>query len=277
MTYPCRKCKRDFNTKYELDRHNNRKKSCDEGKILCPECKIPFRRQKALDAHLHLGRCKGKTALQRVAEMDQKLSELQAQHDIEIADLKAKVNGTYLSGLLHDSSAASILAAHGYVQTQEAIDEAARCKRIATERELSEKAQDEARLQLLEVAISQTEEFRGKLLLRSTDDYVNATVLCRTAGRQWTSLGHNKSTTEFLEHLGSQLELPVCKLVTTEAGQAWIHPQVATYIASGLALLLQLESRHGSRRQRILKILCTWNMCKSWLISRQTPMTWLKA
>lgn len=76
MGYPCRKCDRDFKTKYELDRHNNRKKPCDEGEFLCPECRLPFRRQKALDAHLELGRCKGKKESLVIAELAQEVESL---------------------------------------------------------------------------------------------------------------------------------------------------------------------------------------------------------
>lgn len=76
MSYPCDKCERGFKTKYELERHLNRKTACNEGTFLCPECRIPFRRQKALDAHIELGRCKGKKESSVIAELEQEVESL---------------------------------------------------------------------------------------------------------------------------------------------------------------------------------------------------------
>jgi hypothetical protein len=68
---------------------------------------------------------------------------------------------------------------------------------------------------------------------RSADGYVNATAMCKAAGKQ---LGHylaNQATKDFLEALSSDIGIPISALVIAKKGGlsaeqgTWIHPDVA--------------------------------------------------
>ncbi len=89
MTYKCTKCNRQFNTKFEFDRHNSRKTPCDAGSIHCPECQIPFKTKRACDAHQTLGRCKGKEASVVVEDLQREVEQLnqRLQHQEEMANM----------------------------------------------------------------------------------------------------------------------------------------------------------------------------------------------
>lgn len=76
MAYKCDKCNRTYRTKFEFERHKNRKTPCDAGDIYCPECQIPFKTKRACDAHQTLGRCKGKDASIVVEDLQREVEEL---------------------------------------------------------------------------------------------------------------------------------------------------------------------------------------------------------
>lgn len=71
---------------------------------------------------------------------------------------------------------------------------------------------------------------------RAIDGYVNATAMCRVAGKQ---LGHyleNKTTREFLVELSSDIGIPIAELVQIVMGGVadgqgtWVHPDVAIHL-----------------------------------------------
>ena len=76
---------------------------------------------------------------------------------------------------------------------------------------------------------------------RESDGYINATAMCKAAGREWSHYRGNKSTDEFLTALGGSLGIPVDLLVQTiatgpnDTRGTWIHPQVAVHLAQWLS------------------------------------------
>ena len=94
MAYKCDKCNRPFKTKFEFDRHKNRKTPCDAGGIYCPECQVPFTTKRACDAHQNLGRCKGKEASAVVEDLQREVEELneRLQHQEEMAKTEMEIS-----------------------------------------------------------------------------------------------------------------------------------------------------------------------------------------
>ena len=68
---------------------------------------------------------------------------------------------------------------------------------------------------------------------RPRDGYINATALCRKAGKELSNYLQNKSTKEFLEELSRSLGIPrdlIVQIINTGPNQGrgtWVHPQVA--------------------------------------------------
>lgn len=67
---------------------------------------------------------------------------------------------------------------------------------------------------------------------REKDQYVDATLLCKLAGKQWHDYGRLKRTNAFLGQLESETGIPVLELVQVSHGGrdgekgTWIHPLV---------------------------------------------------
>lgn len=72
---------------------------------------------------------------------------------------------------------------------------------------------------------------------RASDGYVNATAMCKAAGKQMKHYLENKSTTAFLNELQSVVGIPTTELVQIIQGGdpqlqgTWVHPQVAINLA----------------------------------------------
>lgn len=68
---------------------------------------------------------------------------------------------------------------------------------------------------------------------RANDGYVNATAMCKAAGKEFKHYNENKATKEFLKELSSEVGIPTTALVQSIAGGnsrlqgTWVHPQVA--------------------------------------------------
>ena len=81
--------------------------------------------------------------------------------------------------------------------------------------------------QVGEVSISQ----------RAYDGYINATALCKAAGKQINHYLELQSTHEFIKELSSDLGLPRSELIQIKKGGipkeqgTWVHPQVAIHLA----------------------------------------------
>lgn len=74
---------------------------------------------------------------------------------------------------------------------------------------------------------------------RSCDGYINATALCKAAGKQWNEYSSNKSTKAFLEVVATKTGIPVLELiqVVTVGGikATWVHPKIAIHLGQWLS------------------------------------------
>lgn len=84
--------------------------------------------------------------------------------------------------------------------------------------------------------------YQGSLIQqRAQDGYINATAMCRAAGKLFADYTRLRSTSEFLGALTGSMGNPIDQLVVTivtglnEARGTWVHPQVAINLAQWLS------------------------------------------
>lgn len=84
--------------------------------------------------------------------------------------------------------------------------------------------------------------YEGQVVrLRSKDGYVNATAMCKAAGKFWADYYRLGSTKEFLVELSSEVGIPITELIQSLTGGhpatqgTWVHPQVAINLAQWLS------------------------------------------
>lgn len=76
---------------------------------------------------------------------------------------------------------------------------------------------------------------------RVKDGYVNATAMCKAAGKQLKHYNENQMTKEFVKVLSSEVGIPTTELVQSVQGGnpalqgTWVHPQVAINLAQWLS------------------------------------------
>ena len=76
---------------------------------------------------------------------------------------------------------------------------------------------------------------------RVRDGYVNATAMCKAAGKQFNDFYRLRTTAPFLQELFSETGIPVSDLVQSVKGGVptmqgtWVHPQVAIALATWLS------------------------------------------
>jgi hypothetical protein len=80
--------------------------------------------------------------------------------------------------------------------------------------------------------------YQGELIsLRAHDGYVNATAMCKAAGRLFADYGRLSTTRGFLSELAGSMGIPIDQLTATistgpnEHRGTWVHPQVAIHLA----------------------------------------------
>lgn len=72
---------------------------------------------------------------------------------------------------------------------------------------------------------------------RVKDGYINATAMCKAAGRKWNDYHRLNSTEAYLKALAAETGIPVSTLVQSVTGGdirlqgTWVHPQVAVHLA----------------------------------------------
>lgn len=81
-------------------------------------------------------------------------------------------------------------------------------------------------------------EYQGEVVrLRSKDGYVNATAMCKAAGKFWADYYRLASTKDFLDELATEVGIPITELIQSITGGhpaiqgTWVHPQVAIHLA----------------------------------------------
>jgi hypothetical protein len=84
--------------------------------------------------------------------------------------------------------------------------------------------------------------YQGQVVrLRSRDGYVNATAMCKAAGKFWADYHRQISTKEFVAELSAEVGIPTTELIQSVTGGVpalqgtWIHPQVAIHLAQWLS------------------------------------------
>lgn len=76
---------------------------------------------------------------------------------------------------------------------------------------------------------------------RITDGYINATAMCRSAGKKINDYGRLSTTQAFLNELSTETGIPATELVQSVRGGeshlqgTWVHPQVAIHLAQWLS------------------------------------------
>ena len=79
---------------------------------------------------------------------------------------------------------------------------------------------------------------------RAGDGYVNATAMCKAAGREWRRYAELKTTKDFVDALALDAGIPGSQLVQTRYGTpggdarnqgTWVHPQIAIHLAQWLS------------------------------------------
>jgi hypothetical protein len=76
---------------------------------------------------------------------------------------------------------------------------------------------------------------------READGYINATALCKAAGKLWSDYKRNSSTIAFLTALEADMGIPISELVLSIKGGdshlqgTWVHPQVAINLGQWLS------------------------------------------
>lgn len=75
---------------------------------------------------------------------------------------------------------------------------------------------------------------------RAEDGYINATAMCKAAGKLFGHYRENGGTIAFLDELASDIGIPISGLVQSVKGGAtpqgtWVHPHVAIHLAQWLS------------------------------------------
>jgi hypothetical protein len=86
--------------------------------------------------------------------------------------------------------------------------------------------------------------------IRKEDNYINATKLCKSAGKSWSNYFQLKTTNEFIDELSRSLELNKDILVqTTITGPndlrgTWIHPLMKNHLLHWINQSLSDKKHH---------------------------------
>lgn len=76
---------------------------------------------------------------------------------------------------------------------------------------------------------------------RASDGYINATAMCRVAGKMWGHYRENANTKAFLAALEADIGIPISELAQSVKGGeprlqgTWVHPRVAIHLAQWLS------------------------------------------
>jgi len=84
--------------------------------------------------------------------------------------------------------------------------------------------------------------YQGSLIQqRAADGYINATAMCKAAGKLWADYNRLAATQAFLAALSSDMGIPISEIVQSIRGGdtalqgTWVNPQVAVHLAQWLS------------------------------------------
>lgn len=89
----------------------------------------------------------------------------------------------------------------------------------------------------LELALITREVDKNPIEQRLMDGYINATALCKAAGKEYKHYAENATTKAFIKELSSEVGIPTSALIQVIRGGVpqwqgtWVHPQVAINLA----------------------------------------------
>ena len=86
-------------------------------------------------------------------------------------------------------------------------------------------------------------EIQGEIIAqRPADGYINATAMCKMAGKEFRDYNVNNTTKEFVKALSAKVGIPTMALIQSHKGGndpnmmgTWVHPQVAIHLAQWLS------------------------------------------
>ena len=85
-------------------------------------------------------------------------------------------------------------------------------------------------------------DYQGQLVeQRVRDGYINATAMCKVAGREFGHYNANVTTRAYLAELSSEIGIPISELIQAVSGGnparqgTWVHPQVAIHLGQWLS------------------------------------------
>lgn len=127
--------------------------------------------------------------------------------------------------------------------------------------------------------------YQGSLITqREEDGFINATAMCKAAGKEWSHFNSNASTKAFLEALEGSLGIPGDQIVQSiatgpnEGRGTWVHPQVAVNLAQWLSaefavkvsqwVVEWMSGRHPS--ERVLERIDRWDAWSEMVTSQGT-------
>lgn len=88
-----------------------------------------------------------------------------------------------------------------------------------------------------ELALITREIDKSSIEQRIMDGYINATALCKAAGKEFKHYAENATTKAFVTELSSEVGIPTTALIQTVRGGVpqlqgtWVHPQVSINLA----------------------------------------------
>ena len=85
-------------------------------------------------------------------------------------------------------------------------------------------------------------EIDGAVISQRMDDgYVNATAMCKAAGKRWNNYWQNDTSQSFAGELAIVTGIPVTEVIQSVRGGlpefqgTWVHPQMAIHLAQWLS------------------------------------------
>lgn len=85
------------------------------------------------------------------------------------------------------------------------------------------------------------EEDNAIIYQRHKDGYVNATAMCKAAGKLMGNYNQLETTKEFIQALSSDIGIPITDIIITQRGGdpilqgTWVHPDLAVHLAMWLS------------------------------------------
>ena len=99
--------------------------------------------------------------------------------------------------------------------------------------------------------------YQGALIQqRASDGYINATAMCKAAGKKWNDYARLSTTSAFMSELSSVAGIPATELTHSIQGGnpdlqgTWIHPQVAIHLAQWLSAAFAVRVSASITRSR---------------------------